>query len=73
MTSEEKRISEKESIMLTAGQNRKTTPDSDILKNQQDGVVTPSGDPPHNTDATTGADQTHNQSGGGSSMKGEAR
>lgn len=73
MSSGEQRISEKESIMLTAGQNRKTTPDPDILKNQQAGVVTPSGDPPRNTDATTGADQTHNPAGGGSSMEGEAR
>lgn len=66
----EERISEKEKIMLTGGQNRKTTIDSDI--DTQAGVTTPSGNPPHNTDATTGENPS-STTGGGSSLEGEAR
>lgn len=57
----EEQMSEKEKIMLTGGQNRKTTADPDILQTQHDGVTTPSGNSPHNTDATTGANPGSNE------------
>jgi len=53
MPSNEERLSEKEKTMLTAGQNRKTPPDSSIDPSHK-GHTTPSGNPPQNTEATTG-------------------
>ncbi|HEY9665797.1 MAG TPA: hypothetical protein V6C91_03285 [Coleofasciculaceae cyanobacterium] len=70
MAEGEETISEKEKIMLTGGQNRKTTIDSET--DTQAGVTTPSGNPPYNTDATIG-DNPGGSQGGGSSFQGEAR
>lgn len=65
MSSSEEQMTEKEKIMLTGGQNRKTTIDPDILETQRDGVTTPSGNPPHNTDATIGGNPSNSRPGRG--------
>jgi hypothetical protein len=61
----EERITEKESIMLTMGQNRKTPLDSSIDSSHKR-QTSPSGSPPQNTPATTGENQ-----GGGRVVEGD--